>query len=53
MNTVTWLKIEHGFGHKYASLPAHDVLHPRADALGSLFAGTKAVWRDVYDALIV
>ncbi len=54
---VTWLKVEHGFGHGHAAaLTAHLLAEgtprpSRDDAVARLFTQKKAHWRPVYDAL--
>lgn len=54
---VKALKAEHGFGHGYANLIAHEALKSSAahadagDLLAAQYAGKKAGLRPIYDAL--
>jgi predicted transport protein len=54
---VKWLKSEHGMGHGYANLVAHQALAASAPAGGedlvdAQYAGAKAGLRPIYDKLI-
>lgn len=57
---VTWLKSEHGVGHGYANLIAHESLKvasgaPEAsgnDLVAAQYDGAKAAVRPIYDTLI-
>jgi hypothetical protein len=56
---VAFLKSEHGIGHGYANLVAHEALQPADgpapagdDLVGAQYGGAKAALRPVYDALV-
>jgi hypothetical protein len=56
---VVWLKSEHGMGHGYANLVAHEALNPcKMDAPAGLaelnvqYAGAKAALKPIYEAII-